>query len=92
MGDMSPGCYFQKAANTTFHDLTKAKLLPSATASLLGLSLKFIPTPRYSPSLFDVAPSFNRLERDVGLKTFFAGHHDGGEIGGPRSHHDALTH
>ena len=56
MGDMSPGCYFLKAANTTFHDLTKAKLLPPAAASLLGLSLKFIPTPCYSPSLFDVTP------------------------------------
>ena len=59
MGDMSPGCYFLKAANTTFHDLTKAKLLPPAAASLLGLSLKFIPTPHYSPSLFDVTPSFD---------------------------------
>ena len=77
---MSPGCYFQKAANTTFHDLTKAKLLPPAAASLLGLSLKFIPTPRYSPSFLDVTPSFDRLERDVGLKTFFAGHHDSGGI------------
>jgi hypothetical protein len=56
MGGMSPGCYFQKATNTAFHDLTKAKLFPPAAASLLGLSLKFIPTPRYSPSLFDVAP------------------------------------
>ena len=34
MGDMSPGCYFQKAANTTFHDLTKAKMwLPRLTNS-----------------------------------------------------------
>ena len=27
-----------------------------------------------------MAPSFDQLERDVGLKTFFAGHHDSGEI------------
>ncbi len=58
---MSPGCYFQKAANTTFHDLTKAKLLPPAIVSLLGLNLKFIPTPRYPPSLFEMAPLFDRL-------------------------------
>jgi hypothetical protein len=80
MGDMSPGCYFQKAVNTAFHDLTKAKLLPLAAASLLGLSLKFIPTPHYSPSLSDVAPLHDQLEQDVGLKTFFAGRHDDGEI------------
>jgi hypothetical protein len=80
MSDMSPGCYFQKAANTAFHDLMKAKLLPPAAASLLGLSFKFIPTSRYSPSLSDVAPSLNQLEQDVGLKTFFAGHHDDREI------------
>jgi hypothetical protein len=56
MSDMSPGCYFQKAAKTAFYDLMKAKLLPPAAASLLGLSLKFIPTPPYSPSFSDVAP------------------------------------
>jgi hypothetical protein len=79
MGDMSPRCYFLKVVKSAFHDLTKAKLLPPAAASLLGLSLKFIPTPCHSPSLSDVAPSLNQLKQDIGLKTFFAGHHDDGE-------------
>jgi hypothetical protein len=80
MGDTSPGCYFLKASNNTFHDLTAGQSLPPATATLLGLSLKFIPTPRYSPSKSNVAPSLNRIERDIGLKTFFVGHNNDGEI------------
>jgi hypothetical protein len=55
MGDMSPGCYFLKVAQSTFHDLTKAKMLPPAALSLLGLSLKFIPMPQHPPSFSDVA-------------------------------------
>jgi hypothetical protein len=73
MKSISPGCYFSKAMNTAFHDLTGGKSLPVAIKSLLGLSLKFIPTPRYSPSATDVAPSLDRIERDIGLRTFFAG-------------------
>ncbi len=73
MGNTSPGCYFLKASNNTFHDLTAGQSLPPAMATLLGLSLKFIPTPRYSPSKSNVAPSLNRIEWDIGLKTFFPG-------------------
>ena len=80
MGGTSPGCYFLKAMNNAFHDLTGGKLLPVTTQSLLGLGLKFIPIPRYAPSAMDVASSFDRIERDIGLKTFFAGHDRGKEI------------
>ncbi len=80
MGDTSPGCYFLKASNNTFHDLTAGQSLLPATATLLRLSLKFIPTPRYSPSKSNIAPSLNWIERDIGLKTFFAGHNNDGEI------------
>jgi hypothetical protein len=73
MGDTSPGCYFLKAMNTAFHDLTRGKSLPPETTSLLGLSLKFIPSARYASSAMESAPSFDRIERDIGLKTFFAG-------------------
>jgi len=66
--------------NTAFHDLTHGKSLPPATTFLLGLGLKFIPTPRYSPSAAELAPSFDRLERDIGLKTFFAGRYQDTEI------------
>ncbi len=77
LGDMSPGCYLLKAANTAFHDLTKRKSLPPATSSLLGLGLKFIPTPHHSSSRSKVEPSHVQIERDIGLKTFFAGQDDG---------------
>ena len=73
IGNTSPGCYFLKAMNTTFHDLTGGKSLPVATRSLLGLGLKFIPTPSWAPSAMDVMPSIDRIKRDIGLKTFFAG-------------------
>ena len=74
MGGTSPGCYFLKAMNTAFHDLTGGRLLPPATRSLLGLGLKFIPTPWYAPSTTDIAPSLDCIEHDIGLKTFFSGH------------------
>lgn len=80
MGDTSPGCYFLKAMNTAFHDLTTGKSLPLATASLLGLSLKFILTPCCAPSATDLAPSFDYIERDIGLKTVFAGQDQETEI------------
>ncbi len=84
MGNTSPGCYFLKAMNKAFHDLTEGKsLLPIAT-SLLGLSPKFIPTPRYAPLAMDIAPSLDQIEWDIGLKTFFAGCDQGGEI--PKLH------
>ena len=80
IGSTSPGCYFLKAINTAFHDLTRGKSLPAATRSLLGLSLKSIPTPCYAPSATDVAPFFDRIERDIGLRTFFAGRDQEKEI------------
>jgi hypothetical protein len=80
MGNTSPRCYFLKAMNTAFHDLTEGKSLPLTATSLLGLSLKFIPTPRYAPSAMDIAPSLDQIEWDIGLKTFFAGRDQGGEI------------
>jgi hypothetical protein len=72
LGDMSPGCYFLKASNSTFHDLTRDQALPPTAASLLGLVLKFLPTPEMLPSAVDITPSLNRIEQDINLKTFFA--------------------
>jgi hypothetical protein len=46
----------------------------------LGLSLKFIPTPRYAPSASDIAPSLKQIEQDIGLRTFFAGRDQEKEI------------
>jgi hypothetical protein len=80
MGNTSLGCHFFKAMNTAFHDLTEGKSLPLTATSLLGLSLKFIPTLHYAPLTSDIAPSLDQIERDIGLKTFFAGQDQGGEI------------
>jgi hypothetical protein len=73
---MSPGCYFLKASNLTFHDLTQDQVLPPTAASLLGLGLKFIPTPKPLPSATDITPSLNRIKQDINLKTFFAARSD----------------
>ena len=69
-----------KAMNTALHDLTGGEILPPATRSLLGLSLKFIRTPRYAPSTMDIAPSLACIKRDIGLKTFFYGRDQDSEI------------
>jgi hypothetical protein len=74
---MSPGCYLLKAANTAFHDLPKRKSLPPAASSLLGLGLKFIPTPPPTSTQSEVEPSLALIKRDIGLKTFFVGQDDG---------------
>jgi hypothetical protein len=39
LGDMSPGYYFLKARNSTFHDLTRDQTLPPMATYLLGLGL-----------------------------------------------------
>ncbi len=69
-------CYLLKAVNTMFCDLTKQKSLPPVAASPLGLSLKFISTPHHSPSWSKVESSLACIERDIGLKIFFAGQDD----------------
>jgi hypothetical protein len=78
LGNTSPGCYFLRASNSTFHDLMSNQSLPTTAASLLGLGLKFIPTPGHSPSAEEISPSLDCIEQDIGLKTYFAGQDDGG--------------
>jgi hypothetical protein len=73
---MSLGCYFLKASNSTFHDLTWDQALPPTATSLLGLGLKFIPTPKTLLSAADITPSLNHIEQDINLKRFFAGRSD----------------
>jgi hypothetical protein len=80
MGDTSLGCFFLKATNKAFHDLTRGKFLAPATTSLLGLSLKFIPTPRYAPSVTDIAPTLDPNEQEIEMKTFFSGCDQGVKI------------
>ena len=47
--------------------------MPRATKALLGQSHNFIPTPKVTPHGDKIEAGLERLERDVHLKTFFAG-------------------
>lgn len=56
-----------------YHDLTDKKIIPPAASRVLGLSLKFIPTPSKTTSIKAAATSAERLLREVAIKTYFAG-------------------
>ena len=73
LGNTLVKCYFGKVLNRAFHDLTTGKSVPPAAHEILGLSLKFIPTPEFTTTSAVAANNFARLERDVGLKCFFNG-------------------
>lgn len=74
LAQMSPWAYFNRPTNMAFHDLTSKINPPKNLRSLLGLSLKFIPRPRYNtpwPTYQDVTlPRFNR---DLRIKAYMAG-------------------
>ena len=73
--------YFNRPTHMAFHDLTTTKKPPLNLRSLLGLNLKFIPTPRYNTpwSYYEnhTLPKFNRAMR---LKAFFAYRHTGTDL------------
>lgn len=62
--------YFSQPSNLAFYDLTPDKRIPNIAKTILGLNLKFIPTPSKTTS--DLSKSFERLTRDTHLKVFFA--------------------
>ena len=61
--------YFSLPSNLAFHDLTCDKRLPNIAKSVLGLNLKFIPTPKQTTS--DLSDNFTRFVRDFHLKVYF---------------------
>ena len=73
LGEYRPGTYFDRPVNLAFHDLTPNKILPQAAREVLGLSLKFIETPRVTTGGQTIYNTFERFDRDVCIKTFFAG-------------------
>jgi hypothetical protein len=73
LGDTPPGYYFNSPSNLAFHDLTSDKSLPAATHTVMGLSTKFIPTPRRATERVKAIEAFERFERDLNLKVYFAG-------------------
>ena len=76
LGNTTPECYFYHSTNKKFHDLTNGRSLPAAATSILGMGMKFIPTPQWTTHPDVVDESINRFECDLGLKVFFAGDED----------------
>ena len=71
---MSAFYYFNRPTNLAFHDLTSRLSPPQNLRSLLGLGLKFIPTPHQSTmssTLFSENGAFPRLNRQIDLRCFF---------------------
>jgi hypothetical protein len=57
--------------NKTFHNLTEGRLLPAAAMSIIGMGMKFIPTPAWTPSEDSVEASIDCFECNIGLKVYF---------------------
>ena len=65
--------YFSRPTNLAFHDLTQDIAPPKNLRSLLGLSLKFIPNPRYNvPWKTYRTAILPRFDTDLRVKTVFA--------------------
>ena len=73
LGNMTQECYFTTVANKEFHNLTNGKSLPVAAAQLLGMGLNFIPRPERTSNNKEISQAFDRLERNIGCKSYFAG-------------------
>ena len=65
--------YLTRPKNLAFHDLTKGKVVPKIAKDLLGLSRTFIPVKKQSIDFRDLEVNLETFERDVSLKTWFAG-------------------
>ena len=66
--------YFSRPANMAFHDFTKRQKPHKNLRSLLGLGLKFIPTPSLTNCWSRLKQSsYERLFRSVHLRFHFAG-------------------
>ena len=63
--------YFSRPSNLAFHDITTISKPPKNLRSLLGLGLKFCPTPRSTPS--NILDTTERLQHDLFCKVFYAG-------------------
>ena len=76
LGQLPAWYYFMRPSNSAFHDLRsdKTQPLPPFIKSLLGLSLKFCPTPRLTSSLSIINTTLVRHQRDLLLKHYFKSH------------------
>ena len=74
---MAAWYYFAKPTNLAFHDMTTTIKPPRNLRALLGLGMKFIPTPRLSHSKAYLSQTdtatLPTFYRDLQLRIFFAG-------------------
>ena len=65
--------YFMRPSHMAFHDLRSDKRcpLPRSYTSLLGLSNKFCPTPKYATNNVTLQKTIARHKRDLFLRHFF---------------------
>ena len=62
--------YFHRPVHMAFHDITTTIKPPANLRSLLGLGLKFVPTPRFTNS--DLTETLSRFERNLLVKAWLA--------------------
>jgi hypothetical protein len=74
LGLMPPWLYFSRPVNLSYHNLcvNSSTVIPALTRSLLGLGLNFCLRPGYTTKATEV--QFDRFQRDLFVKIFFAGH------------------
>ena len=73
LANTHPAAYFPPVTKLAFHDLTSTHKLPPTAHHILGLGLKFIPTPNTNFTPNDLETCTTRFERDINLRVFFAG-------------------
>jgi hypothetical protein len=75
LATMHPWAYFIRPSNMAFHDLSTVIKPPKNLISLLGLSLKFIPSPRTNVLLTAFEDhTFARFDLELKVKVFMADH------------------
>jgi hypothetical protein len=62
LGKMQQSDYSTTVNNLTFHNLTTGNILPTSASLLLGLGLKFIPTPRHNITQKDLDITLSRFD------------------------------
>ena len=67
--------YFTCPTHSAFYNCTVKLSPPQNLNSLLGLGLKFIPTPRFTTTPKDLKKDgpFDRFEQDMDLACYFSG-------------------
>jgi hypothetical protein len=79
LATMHPWAYFSRPSHVAFHDLSTGLKPPKNIRSLLGLSLKFIPSPRTNVLWTAYEDhTFSLFDLELKVKVFMADHEDDG--------------